>query len=318
MKKLVALFVVAVALAFVAQASAAPSMGSVSLPPQANPQTLMTGTTFGVDAPPITSIPGSGGPSWQESLDISEGTFYVAPGPTSGPLELYTIACWDPMFDVIGPSAAWECGYFHSNPFGPNASENSVAAQFAVGSIGTTNYNLCSWLLPWDGNVCGAYDSASVAGINSPAQSGNLIPNLDQYVGKTVNLYADENWCSALAPPNYDAIHNWQNLELTGCYGNGSTVGIGLSARTLAASDGPPVVQKVTLAVQAGPNDCHVPKVKGLTLRKAKLRLFAHHCRASVRYVKGRVAGRVRYQPLAVGTGRPRGFRVKLVVALKG
>ncbi|HEU5214678.1 MAG TPA: hypothetical protein VFU30_03985 [Gaiellaceae bacterium] len=360
-----------------AGAATAPSMGSVSLPGKPTPANLMTGTWFSVNTPPITSSPTDSNLNWQNTLSMGEGMFYephcidnnfppydcqsqneqwIPPmasctwdtnysdyNCTPGPLEIYTVACWGLSVDVIGPSqhSYWKCGVYHSNQFGPSASENEVAAQFAVGSLGTAGYQQCSWLGPYDPSegVCSSPTDGSAYGPGnaSPTESGNLMPDLDPYVGKTINFFVGENWCSFIAPPNYDVVTNdgWDSSLTTpsatanttlwaptiGCYGNSNTIPISLAstnaARMLASTStnpAPPVIEKVTLSVQAGATDCHVPYVKGLKLRKAKARLHKANCGASVRYVKGAHAGRVRYQPLRVGLGKPRGFPVKLAV----
>lgn len=312
LKKLgiLAVFVAASFVGVKGSAAAGPSMGSVSLPAQATPASLASQTHFSVNTPPIIDPI-----SWPGDVQQALAVYYNG---VPGLLEVYTIACWDPMFDVVGPSFSWECAQYHSNPFNSNASENAVAAQFVIGSLGTTGFDQCSWLTPYDltNLTCDGNSANTITpGNASPAQSGSLMPNLDPYVGKTINLFAAENWCSALAPPGYDLASNWTTTQsYIHCYGSSDTAGIGLMARSTASVDATPVVEKVKLAIQAGPNDCHVPKVKGLTLRKAKVRLHRANCRAAVRYVKGARAGRVRYQPLKVGTGRPRGYKVKLAV----
>jgi beta-lactam-binding protein with PASTA domain len=60
---------------------------------------------------------------------------------------------------------------------------------------------------------------------------------------------------------------------------------------------------------------CHVPRVVGLTLKKAKSKLRSKHCGVGrIRKVHSRRAGRVISQSPKAGVTKPAGFKVKLVV----
>ncbi|HMI99954.1 MAG TPA: PASTA domain-containing protein, partial [Gaiellaceae bacterium] len=60
---------------------------------------------------------------------------------------------------------------------------------------------------------------------------------------------------------------------------------------------------------------CHVPRVIGLTLRRAKAKIRAKHCSVGrIRRAHSRRVGRVISQTPRPGTVKPRGFKVKLVV----
>jgi hypothetical protein len=163
------------------------------------------------------------------------------------------------------------------------------------------------------------------------------VPNLDALVGTVATFNVSTNWCSLLAVPNYNPAQDGYNLGPY--YGSTNTpdpyVGVGLfctydqtnvstssystasSDRALASTNSFVTHTHVKVHVGASFFDCHVPKVKGVTLRKAKARLGSHHCGSPyVRYIKGKGnATGVRYQPLPVGTGRPKGYRVSLAVA---
>ena len=63
------------------------------------------------------------------------------------------------------------------------------------------------------------------------------------------------------------------------------------------------------------PARCVVPRVTGMTLRRAKSRIRARRCSVGrVRYARSRRVGRVIGQTPRPGTRKPRGFKVKLVV----
>jgi beta-lactam-binding protein with PASTA domain len=60
---------------------------------------------------------------------------------------------------------------------------------------------------------------------------------------------------------------------------------------------------------------CTVPRVVGLTLRKAKTKIRAKHCSVGrIRRSRSRRVGRVIAQNPRAGKIKPRGFRVNLVV----
>jgi beta-lactam-binding protein with PASTA domain len=61
---------------------------------------------------------------------------------------------------------------------------------------------------------------------------------------------------------------------------------------------------------------CKVPRVVGLTLKKAKAKIKKAHCRVGkvTKRVNARRAGRVLKQSPKAGTRKPKGFKVKLVV----
>ena len=329
MKRLI-LFLAAVtaALAFVSSAIAAPSMGTISLPAQATPIALQTQSGFAVNTSPITSIPGSGVP-WSNAISLAENEFY-GNASYQYPLALTTITCWALSITTpagairtsktIVPASFWKCNSFTSPTFNPSISEADAQAMMVLGSIGTSGYNDCSWLAE--------SDACSTVGVKSTYHGQNLVPNLDSFVGQAITFNANENWCTFLAKPAYDVLDNMygptdvqgQPFNPIGCYGSSdsssmNTLSTNSSIRLLAASGPTPIVASTTFKVQAGPRDCHIPLVKGRTLSGARRVLRAAHCRVGhVRYIRGTRAGRVRYQPLKVGTGKPRGFKVKLSV----
>lgn len=158
---------------------------------------------------------------------------------------------------------------------------------------------------------------------NQSPVGADIMPNFDPYVGQTLAFDVLTNWCSYVAATGIDIVASLPNVNVAsngpfgiGCQNTDPTFTLGAAARSLAtasATTQSEVAFKTT--VQPSPYDCHVPYVKGLKLRKAKARLHKANCRARVRYVKGERANRVRYQPIKVGTGKPRHFRVTLAVA---
>lgn len=267
---------------------------------------------------------------WNDTLTSAQGTW---PGQR---LDVYTIACWQfevtSSFTPVQPFDEWywKCA---STDSGPATDLNSALAGTGTGTIGTSNLQ-CSWL--------GAYDPVAPAGtpdecasltvdynsikpgVYSPVVPVDMMPsNLDPDVGSTVTFNILTNWCSYIAPAGWDiATHNGYDYYdstasgLLGCANQEYPLGVGVSGsiRTLASTSNPR--QRVLkLHIGASSYDCHVPRVKGLTLRKARRVLRAHHCSVgSVYHVKGKHPGRVRYQPLKVGTGRPKGYGVTLSV----
>jgi hypothetical protein len=64
---------------------------------------------------------------------------------------------------------------------------------------------------------------------------------------------------------------------------------------------------------------CRVPRVVGLTLKRAKARIRARRCKVGrVRHIRARRTGRVLRQTPRPGTVRPRGTKVSLVVGRRG
>ena len=77
----------------------------------------------------------------------------------------------------------------------------------------------------------------------------------------------------------------------------------------------PPPIEPPPPPPPAPPVRCVVPRVVGMTLRRAKSRIRAKHCGVGrVRYARSRRAGKVIGQTPRPGTRKPRGFKVKLVV----
>lgn len=263
-----------------------------------------TGGAVNVSAPPMVGIPSwSQQQSWDDAMTNARSAF------PAGPLDVFTVACWQVDKIVSGSgsvplgftSPPWKCGGPY--PSGPAVDLPTTLAQTASGTINSSNLQACSWL------------STTCTGVDSPQIPGNIVPNLDAFVGQTLTFNIETNWCSYIAPPGYDVLHNLgPSLPLLGCANETYGVSFGTAARQLSAA-GNPLKAQVRVKVQASSYDCRVPKVKGLTLTKARHRLRAAHCAVGlVSRVKGKVSGRVRYQPLKVGTGRPRGFPVTLAV----
>lgn len=260
-----------------------------------------TGTVTGSTAMGAVTINIAGGSSFGVNTTPPLVAWPIPPGNDLG-LHVWTIACWNLQVKV-GQNSVNIPGWVCSNPIDSGlapASPSDVPNINIVGAIGASNPQACE---PMEN--CGS----------NPIVAASLIPNLDAFVGQGITFDVTTNWCSYLGPAN-------SNLSVfgstpIGCamqdpvYTLASTSG---SVRTLASASPSSLRTVLHAKVGASSYDCHVPYVKGLKLRKAKTRLHKANCGASVRYVKGTRAGRVRYQPLAVGTGKPRGFKVKLAV----
>jgi hypothetical protein len=218
-------------------------------------------------------------------------------------LHVYTIPCVQITFlsaslvtDYVD-EPGWACGKpVDSGAATPNLSD--VVAMPVSEDFGLWPLSNCSTL----------------GGVSCPALP---IPNLDALVGTTATFLIITNWCSFLALPGDTQSAPPNGVGDIACVVNTDTTTTTAAAssagdRTLAATN--PLQTKVKVQVKASAYDCHVPKVKGLTLRKANARLLSHHCgRPFVSYSKS--GHGVRYQPLPVGAGRPKGYRVNLVVA---
>lgn len=275
---------------------------------------------------------------WNDLLWSAQVTY---PGQ---PLDVYTIGCWRFTVGTMTSSIStdlihWICASADS---GPATTLASTLAQTATGTLGTTNAQ-CSWLGAYDPVVPAASNSECDSltadynsikpGVYSPTVSTDMMPDLDPYVGQTVNFQIITNWCSYIAPPGFNvAEHNGYDYydntvsNNTGCADQEYATGVALtsfggSSRTLAsAKSGNPLIHVIKLHVAASAYDCHVPRVKGLTLLKARARLHRAHC--SIGYIyhaqrkhhsKSKLV-HVLYQPLKVGTGRPKGYGVTLTV----
>jgi len=254
-----------------------------------------------------------------------DGTFQPSPDQLAL-LETDTVACVDVKLVSVSigslPSWAtaagfpWACGQYTSSlATGFLADYMSIPT---VGSISAWPAQRCSWLQAYDpaSGACGG--PGSTPGKSSGISQGP--PSLDSLVGKIAVFQARVEYCSYLAPAGMDVAANiGANVPFIpiGCGGQTSSTAIGGAARTMASTteSGRAYASNVSVKIRASASDCHVPKVKGLSLKRAERRLLTHNCRARVRYAPGKVSGRVKYQPLPVGTGRPRGYRVKLTVS---
>jgi len=304
MLTLLAGFVVApVAVGATGKASSSTPMGTANI-------NVAGGTNFGVAAHPVIfASQRSQQDVWDDAIQTGHATW------PSSPLDVYTIGCWRFSVDPIGvriPDWYWKCQTVDS---GPATDLNSALAQTGTGTIGTSGLQ-CSWLFAYDPvapvdspdecNSSAADYSSIEPGVFSPVVSGDMMPNLDPYVGRSVTFNITTNWCSYIAPPGYDvAAHNgFDQSDLKSAYLLGC-----------ASAAGDALDLAIELRVGASSYDCHVPRLKGVTLHKAKLALRSHHCSVGhITRVKGRIAGRVKFQPLPVGTGRPKGYRVDLTV----
>ncbi len=77
----------------------------------------------------------------------------------------------------------------------------------------------------------------------------------------------------------------------------------------------PPPIEPPPPQPPPPPVRCFVPRVVGMTLRRAKSRIRARHCGVGrVRYARARRVGKVIAQSPRPGTRKPRGFKVRLVV----
>ena len=236
------------------------------------------------------------------------------PADEQAKLDIYVDACYYLAFVSATPTVqftddpGWSCGQVDT---GPLASQNviDVPAHPVV-------TNLAAW--PLDG--CSMLTIGN--GVCIPGDPSGLLPtpNLDNLVGAQVVFYIETNWCDFIAPAGYLGAPDATGVGPLGCANQSATLGAASqtaastdTSRTLAATN--PFSTQVSVKVQASPFDCHIPRVKGLTLRRAKARLLSHNCRLGrIRRVSGERVGRIKYQPLRVGVGRPRGFKVKLAV----
>lgn len=239
------------------------------------------------------------------------------PPPPAGwysKLDIYTTPCVAVQFEFATPAVSnftdypgWSCGYTNSGPV-PSTNVTDVATKSVDATLGIWPLQNCQTMMgpgPW-----------AEACITGTTQQTFPVPNLDALVGSVATFDVLTNWCSFIAPPGF-ALAQYNGLGGLGCANDQNSVtttsSTSGSIRTLASSN--PFATKVQVSVRASASDCHVPKVKGVTLRTAKARLRRAHCGSPhVRYVKGKHLGRVRYQPLKVGTGRPNGYRVSLTV----
>jgi hypothetical protein len=311
-------------------ASAQMTMGTVNID-------VTSGATFNVSTPPLVyATDGNGNPIdpaswWNNQLQAASGQY------SGQQLDVWTIGCWrfaasvtDSVTGVVTPVTTqpyWKCG---TSDTGPATTYDAAEATLASGVLGTTGLQTCSWLTAYDitnGGCTADTGTQYEDGVYSPAVPDYALPSLDAYVGQTVVFDVVTNWCSYIAPPApFDPRANigygpndvtTGGMPSLGCssqeFGN---VVLG-AARMTASTAGNPQEAKVPVKIQAGPGDCHVPFVKGLKLHKAKHRLLAHHCGVGhIHYAKAPTAGkgRVRYQPLTVGRGLPKGYRVSLTV----
>lgn len=221
-------------------------------------------------------------------------------------LDIYTSACANVAFQSSNPGVSfqddpgWTCSYIDSGSV-TSTQVSDLALKGVSGSMPVWPAQTCSSL--WANGPLGGCIPATLP-----------TPALSALAGTVATFDVFSNWCSFIAPPSY-ALANFTGFGSLGCETNDTPVSLTSSTsgsiRMLAASD--PYSTKVKVAITS-PSDCRVPKVKGLTLRKAKARLHRSHCGVSVRYVKGTRAGRVRYQSLKIGMDRPRGWRIKLAV----
>ena len=259
-----------------------------------------------------------------------DGTFQPTPSQLAQ-LEVATVACvgvkltavsTGPMPSWAGPNFPWACGQYTASL--ASGLIGDYTSMITTGTITAWPGQQCTWFQDYDpttGNCQGS--SQAVSGKGSPVTA--QAPNLDVLVGRTAVFQVVTEYCSYLAPAGTDVTKNRSSL------GNGTAADIGCagmsssatlngaaqnSTRTLTSTGayGHSYTAKVPLKITAKSIDCHVPRLKGRMLRRAKLLLKRAHCKASVRYVRGRASGRVKYQPLPAGTGRPRGYRVRLAV----
>jgi len=146
-------------------------------------------------------------------------------------------------------------------------------------------------------------------------------PDLTQFIGETVSGMVYSNACTRLYldanfyPPGGESE---VNNEL-GCVGSADPFG---GMRALSVNSDPKLINptgpadnfKLKVAGRAG-IDCHVPKLRGLKLRQAKIRLHKNQCLAKVRYLKSRrYRGKVIGSTPRAGAWRLGHARVRLVV----
>lgn len=137
------------------------------------------------------------------------------------------------------------------------------------------------------------------------------IPNLDAYVGQTITgtLYVNSE-AFAYYGDSWDTRGTLATI--LGSFGTTTNFGVGLAAASNLQS---PVLFKVN--VQPSASDCHVPKLRGLKLRAARVKLAQANCRLGhVRRVSTRPAlrGRVLKQSRVVSKWLPRSSRVRVTV----
>lgn len=318
--KTLGILAVFVAASFVGVKGSAAATGNVSVPmPGVGTVNvnLAGGSDLAVNTTPTAPVSSSGTPDQEIYSNYLQ--------QVGSPASIYTVFCWKVqiasanLHAVINNDADWKCGVM-STVSAPLL-VTDLPSTPVTGALGTSAPNTCSWILPYDPTTgaCGGMDWTAAPGMGNTSPTGpDIMPNFDAYVGQSLAFDVLTNWCSYLAPSGIAASTFTANLSQyvpweLGCGNTDPTFTLGASMRTLAAA-APTKETAFKVKVQASPYDCHVPKVKGLTLRKAKARLHKANCGAAVRYVKGARAGRVKYQPLKVGTGRPRGYKVKLAV----
>lgn len=310
---------VAVGLGFSPPASAATGTVSVPMPGVGAINVNMAGgSTFTVNTPPNTNESGTPMPAdyWHDII-----TLYSVPNP-----QIYTVFCWKvwiasvQLQQQINNSADWKCGVMSVVPAPTLITD--IPKLSVTGTLDTDTPNSCSWVLPYDpvtGDCGGNWTDPDMG--NASPTGPDMMPNFDPYVGQTLSLDVLTNWCSYAAPAGTDIMaalpmDNQGPVRSMGCETTNPTFTLNGSMRTLASAASTQNEVAFKANVQASAWDCHVPWVKGLTLRKAKARLRAANCGVGhVRYVRGKHVGRVRYQPLKVGKGRPKGYKVRLAVA---
>lgn len=318
MKVLAVLAVLASALAVATGASAATGTATQSMMMGSVTINAAGGSTFSVSTQPFiyeqayngTEVPQQD--VWNAALWTAQNSY------PNQPLDVYTVACWIVFTPVAMSGAHWDCALADS---GPATTLDAALAQRATTTINTTTQQVCPWIAPYDattGQCDNIPGNAVSGGVDSPAAPGNMIPNLDAWVGKTVTFDVWTNWASFIAPPGFDVLHHigmgWPIMPMLGMANQEYALSVGIGAdRMLSAAGSSPLQSVVKMKVGASSFDCHVPRVKGLTVRRARQVLRAAHCGVARVYRTSRRATRVRYQPLKVGTGRPRGYRVTLV-----
>lgn len=309
--KTLGILAVFVAASFVGVKGSAAATGNVSVPMPgvgAVNINMAGGSNFAVNASPETF-----------GLDQSSWADYeVMVGPTAS---IYTVFCWKVTVasstthqQINAPD--WKCGLTSVIPNAYYLTFSQLSTLSTTATLDALNPTACQWFQ--DPQTCESLGAGMPGG--GPPVEANMMPNFDPYVSQSLAFDVLTNWCSYLAPAGYDIVGNlgdaMNNIgaKVMGCAADDPTFTINGTMRTLASADTKSRAVSFDAKVQAGPTDCHVPKVKGLTLRKAKARLHRANCGASVRYVKGTRAGRVRYQPIKVGTGEPRWYKVRLAV----
>lgn len=247
----------------------------------------------------------------------NEGTTQL-PSDWYTKLDFYTMPCIYVNYDAgasananapagipaFTDSPGWQCGYLDSGSL-PSSNVTDVALNNVTGTLGVWPLQNCE-------NMMGLVQPLCASSSPLPTLP---VPNLDLLVGSVAIFDVFSNWCSFVAPPGF-ALASFNGLGGLGCASNQDNVTLSATAMTnssirfLTSSD--PLKTKVRVTVKASPYDCHIPNVKGLTLRKAEHKLRFHHCRAAIKRVKGK-PGIVLRQPKSRGVA-PRGHRVRIVV----